>query len=702
MLTVLTCIATDHSYPLLAAALVVCILGSILTMRLYARVRRTRGTQKLNWLFMAGCIGGSTIWATHFVAMLSYRLPLDHAYDPGLTFWSLGIAVAFTLAGFAITAGRQTGITIELGGAVVGLGIAAMHLVGMAALMIAGAKTSDPWMTGTSILLSAGFGAVATNRIARPVTRFCKYGGALGLILAILSLHFTAMAGLVIVPDPSIAIPPMALPEAVLAGTVVAIMALMLALGASAYTIDHQSNRTAAERIRHLSLHDALTGLPNRAALTDHVLEAMRQPRDDTARMALVAIGINRFKDVNDAHGQAAGDQVLRAIAERVSNVLLPGEFLARIGGDEFVAVLHQFYIRADAKVFAERVLSAVHAPMEHEGRPFRVTASAGISLFPGHAQSVSELMAQADFALHRAKRSGAGSVRFYKASMDAATRERSLLSIDLHNAIERGELELFYQPQNDAASREIIGYEVLLRWRHPTRGMVSPTEFIPLAERTGFIQTLGDWVLETACREAASWAQPLRIAVNVAPAQLADPALPHRVRDILFQTGLASERLELEITESGIIGDQQHALHIIRQLKAMGVKIAMDDYGTGYSSLSTLQNFPFDKIKIDRSFVDGIGRSRPAEAIVRSTIILARSLDIPVLAEGVETEEHMAFLKGEGCLQVQGYLFGRPQPLSDIKTAVMSEPVSANDIAVGALPEPEPEPLVEISANAA
>lgn len=673
MPTILSCMMIDHNFPLLIAALVVCVLGSVLTMRLYARVRRTQGVQKLNWLFLSGSIGGSTIWSTHFIAMLSYRMPIDHAYDPLMTMWSLAIAVGFTLFGFAVTAGRRTGATIEVGGGIVGLGIVSMHYVGMAALLVAGFKTWDTVLTVVAVVFSVGLSAIATNRIARPVTRFCKYGGATGLVLAILSLHFIAMSGMTVVPDPTMSIPAMAVAESVLAAMVLLIMTVMMALGASAYVIDLNSNQMAAERYRHLSLHDPLTGLPNREALHEHVGEAMRQPRDDTARLALVAIGINRFKDVNDAHGQAVGDRVLRAIAERVSGILQHGEFLARVGGDEFVAVRDQFFMKADAKEFAERILSAVNLPMDLEGRAFRVTASAGIVLFPGSAQNAIDLVAQADLAMYRAKANGASAVRFYKPSMDVATRDRSLLSIDLHHSIDRGELELYYQPQNDTLSRDIIGYEVLLRWRHPTRGMVSPAEFIPLAERTGFIQTLGDWVLETACREASSWAQPVRIAVNVAPAQLADMLLPHRVRDILLQTGLSADRLELEITESGIIGDQQHALHIIRQLKAMGVKIAMDDYGTGYSSLSTLQNFPFDKIKIDRSFVDGIGRSRPAEAIVRSTIILARSLDIPVLAEGVETEEHMTFLRGEGCLQVQGYLFGKPQPLSDIKTAVMT-----------------------------
>jgi EAL domain-containing protein (putative c-di-GMP-specific phosphodiesterase class I) len=257
---------------------------------------------------------------------------------------------------------------------------------------------------------------------------------------------------------------------------------------------------------------------------------------------------------------------------------------------------------------------------------------------------------------------------------MDEAARERSALAVEMRQAIRKGQFELYYQQQNDTVSREVVGFEVLLRWRHPTRGMISPVEFVPIAEKTGFIVELGEWVLRSACAEAASWKRPLHIAVNVAPPQLADPKLVERVHAVLIETGLPASRLEIEITESSIIGDQQLALHAIRRLKGLGVKIAMDDYGTGYSSLSTLQTFPFDKIKIDRAFVSGVATSRQSAAIVRSTLILAASLDIPVLAEGVELEEHMDFLRREGCAQVQGFLFGKPLPRSGIEAIVNGE----------------------------
>lgn len=676
MLKIISCIAIDHDYGLLAIATLVCILGSVLTMRLYARVRRTVGVQRLNWLFMSGLIGGSTIWTTHFIAMLSYKSSLHHAYEPILTLSSLGVAIGVTMLGFTVTAMRKTGLTIELGGAVIGAGIAIMHYMGMLAYQVSGRLEWDFTYYLASIILGISFGALATSRIARPVTRFCKYGGALAMILAIVSMHFTGMAAVTIIPDPMIEPSAALIPDKLLIVMVLSMMCVMLCLGASTYVIDLHSSHLAAERFRHLSLHDPLTGLPNRVAFGEHLDDIIRRQKDDTARVAVLSFDLDRFKDVNDVHGHAAGDAVLRTISERMTEVLGDGEYVARIGGDEFVALTSNFFMKSEAKTFAARLIAEIGKPVEWQGKTLLVGSSVGISLFPVDARTPEELLAQADLAMYRAKAAGSNSIRVYEPSMDDAARSRSVLAMDMRQGIERNEFELYYQYQNNSMTRDIIGFEVLLRWKHPVRGMVPPTEFIPIAEKNGFIHELGDWVLLTACRQAASWENPIKIAVNVAPAQLADTNFPNRVSEILKETGLDAARLELEITESGIIADQQHALHIIRKLKQLGVKIAMDDYGTGYSSLSTLQNFPFDKIKIDRAFIDGVTSNRHSAAIVRSTIILAQSLDIPVLAEGVESEEHMDFLRSEGCLQVQGYLFGRPMPLSEIDHVVNNTPL--------------------------
>ncbi|WP_349435120.1 EAL domain-containing protein [Pararhizobium sp. A13] len=676
MLKILSCVVVDHDYGLLALAALVCVLGSVLTMRLYARVRRTAGVQKLNWLFMSGVIGGSTIWTTHFIAMLSYRSLLRHAYEPILTLSSLGAAIGITTLGLFVTAMRKTGPTIELGGAILGAGIAIMHYMGMAAYQISGRMEWDFGFYLASIILGMGFGAIAASRIARPVTRFCKYGGALALILAIVSTHFTGMTALTVLPDPMVQPSAAFIPDNLLLAMVLAMICLMLGLGASTYIIDLHSSNLAAERFRHLSLHDPLSGLPNRVAFGEHLDDVIRRQKDDTAGVAVLSFDLDRFKDVNDVHGHAAGDAVLRTIAERMSKVLGEGEFIARIGGDEFIALTSNVFVKQEVKAFASRLIAEIVKPVEWQGRTLLVGTSVGISRFPVDARNQEELLAQADLAMYRAKAAGSNSIRVYEPSMDDAARNRSVLAMDMRLGIERNEFELYYQYQNNSLTRDVIGFEVLLRWHHPARGMVPPAEFIPVAEKNGFIHQLGDWVLLTACRQASSWANPIKIAVNVAPAQLADANFPARVGEILVETGLDASRLELEITESGIIADQQHALNIISRLKGLGVKIAMDDYGTGYSSLSTLQNFPFDKIKIDRAFINGVTSNRHSAAIVRSTIILAQSLDIPVLAEGVESEEHMEFLRSEGCLQVQGYLFGKPMPIGQIEHVVNSAPV--------------------------
>jgi EAL domain-containing protein (putative c-di-GMP-specific phosphodiesterase class I) len=289
---------------------------------------------------------------------------------------------------------------------------------------------------------------------------------------------------------------------------------------------------------------------------------------------------------------------------------------------------------------------------------------------------------------MHRAKAAGGNTALCYDADKDEQTRDRSALAMDLHNALRNGEFELFYQLQNDVTTREVTGTEVLLRWNHPIRGMVPPIEFIPIAEGTGQIREIGAWIIRTACREAASWPKPVKIAVNVAPVQLSDSNFPDVVAHALKESGLEPSRLELEITETGIVADTAHALQIIHQLKRLGVGIAMDDFGTGYSSLATLQAFPFDKIKIDREFIKDLGGNKQSEAIVKATIILGESLDIPVLAEGVETEDHLDFLAAQGCNQVQGFLFGRPMPVREIRRVLLASTAMQTD---EVLPEARP-----------
>jgi diguanylate cyclase (GGDEF)-like protein len=671
MLAVLSCIAVDHNPISLVAAVLVCVLGSLLTMRLFSRVRNTRGSARASWIALTGIIGGSAIWTTHFVAMMGYEAEVLAGYEPTVTLLSLVLAIMVTGIGLAIAAATQRSALIEAGGAVVGAGIASMHYVGMSGYQVQGHLEWNMNYVLASLVAAGLFGGLATSRVARPVTRFCRYGGGVALVLAIATTHFIGMTAVTVVPDSGASLPANMLPESVLTVVLMLVTMMILAIGAMTYVIDHQSNKSAVERYRQLSLHDALTGLPNRMAFLERLGHLMDTPAARNDRIYIFSFDLDRFKEINDVHGHAAGDHVLRVVAERMSGNLKTGEFVARIGGDEFIAVSPRLYTSGAAENFAGSIIAELGVPILWNGQTLSVGTSIGVTTFPEGAEDIDDLMAQADIAMYRAKSSGSNNICFYDQSMDRAARERSALAMDMRAGLLRNEFQLYFQKQNDTQTGEVVGFEVLLRWFHPTRGKVPPSEFIPIAERTGFISELGDWVLRQACLEAVRWSNPLKIAVNVAPKQLANSALPSRVREVLDETGLDAARLELEITESGIIDDQQHALQIIRQLKAIGVKIAMDDYGTGYSSLSTLQLFPFDKIKIDRGFIDSVAENRQSAAIVRSTLILAQSLDIPVLAEGVENAEHLRFLQEEGCQQVQGYFYGRPQPLSALQDIV-------------------------------
>ncbi|MGE7368086.1 putative bifunctional diguanylate cyclase/phosphodiesterase [Neorhizobium sp. NPDC001467] len=671
MLHIFNCLAVDHDWRFVAVAVMICVVGAFLTVRLFSRARRAIGIERAIWIFLAGFIGGTTTWATHFLAMLGYHAGGTAAFGGELTLLSLFIAVATAVCGIAVASYAGRSIVAEAGGIILGFGIAAMHYTGMAAYEIGATIVWNQAYVWASVVTSGVFGALMVNRVVRPVSRFCRHGGPMAMVLGIASTHFTGMVAMTVTMDPTIARAAETISPALLGFSILSVMVVLLVLVACAYLLDARTTEAAVARYRHLSRHDPLTGLPNRSAFNEEIEGLSRRSHDRSARIAVLSFDLNRFKEINDVHGHAAGDAVLREISVRLAASLRDGEFLARVGGDEFIALTRNYYMRTDASAMANRMIGEIARPIEWNGNTFLVGSSVGIAVHPDDAADIDDLLAQADVAMYRAKQSGENAVCFYDPSMDQAARERNILAMDMRAGLRRGEFQLYYQQQNDTVSGQVIGFEVLLRWCHQTRGMISPVEFIPIAERNGFINELGEWVLRQACLEAARWKNPLSIAVNIAAPQLADMSFPAKVREILQTSGLPAERLELEITETGIVADQQRALVIIRQLKDIGVKIAMDDYGTGYSSLSTLLTFPFDKIKIDRTFVDGVATSAQSAAIVRSTLILASSLDIPVLAEGVETDEHIAFLRQEGCRQVQGYLFGKPGPRAGIEAIV-------------------------------
>jgi diguanylate cyclase (GGDEF)-like protein len=372
---------------------------------------------------------------------------------------------------------------------------------------------------------------------------------------------------------------------------------------------------------------------------------------------------LDGFKEVNDVYGHAVGDAMLRQTADRLS-AAADGIFVARPGGDEFTIIADNNDQSSIAKL-ADRLLAAFADDFELDGHRVRQALSIGVAVYPVDGTDGETLMKNADAALYRAKAEAPGSIQFFEAKMATRLRERTALQTDLRLAIERNELLLHYQPQLKITG-EIIGFEALARWHSPKRGMLPPGEFIPLAEESSLILLIGEWVLREACREAASWAKPLRISVNVSPIQFSRGDLPRLVHSVLLESGLAPGRLELEITEGVLIDDFSRAVSILRRLKSLGVQIVLDDFGTGYSSLSYLHAFPFDKIKIDRTFISDLESNRHSIAIVRAVINLGRNLKMSILAEGVESKSQHAFLLQEGCDEVQGYLTGRPLPIAE------------------------------------
>jgi diguanylate cyclase (GGDEF)-like protein/PAS domain S-box-containing protein len=431
---------------------------------------------------------------------------------------------------------------------------------------------------------------------------------------------------------------------------------------------DLRARKQAEQHIRFLAHHDSLTGIPNRSTFNKKLDQEVESALETGRRLAVLCLDLDRFKEVNDLFGHAAGDAALQAVAKRIAGVLDEGQMFARLSGDEFAIMVPGLSNPTVAGRIAENILEVLQTTRGDSEADAPVSTSIGIAICPDDATDRHALLSHADTALYRAKNEGRATYRFFEASMGAAVRDRRLLEHDLRNAIPRGELRLVYQPQKDIRDGRIIGFEALLRWKHATRGEIPPAEFIPVAEESGIILQIGEWVLRAACSEAATWPQPLTVAVNVSAVQIHNANFAHVVHEVLFESGLAPGRLELEVTETALVRDLNRALATLRRIKILGVRIAMDDFGTGYSSLSNLRAFPFDKIKIDRSFIKSVNVNEQAAAIVRSVLGLGRALRLPVLAEGVETPAELEFLESELCNEAQGYLLGRPGDIASFR----------------------------------
>ncbi|HEX9589274.1 MAG TPA: EAL domain-containing protein, partial [Bradyrhizobium sp.] len=436
---------------------------------------------------------------------------------------------------------------------------------------------------------------------------------------------------------------------------------------------DVTDRRQTESRMAHMAYHDGLTDLPNRAAFLQALAQMIEACEGTNEEFAVLSVDLDGLKEINDVFGHAIGDKLLIEVSRRIQTSARGG-VVARLSGDEFGLIIDGKQPVA-GKALAEQLAEVLAQEFPIDGKSVRIGVTTGISIFPHNGADAASLLANAGAALFRAKAKSRGSISVYEPEMDQQIRDRRVLHQDLSLAIKNGELSLHYQPQaasgQTVASSEVIGFEALARWLHPVRGFVPPGDFIPLAEESGLIVEMGEWILREACREAASWSKPLQIAVNLSPAQFMHGDLVSLVHSILLETGLTPGRLELEITEGVLIEDFDRGLALLRRLKALGVRISMDDFGSGYSSLSYLQAFPFDKIKIDRAFVINLGRNPQSAAIVRAVIGLGHGLEMSIVAEGVETQEQLGFLADEGCDAVQGYFLGKPAPIGQYAALV-------------------------------
>jgi diguanylate cyclase (GGDEF)-like protein len=676
LLDVIACIAIDHNPVLVVLAAAICVLGAWISFRLFQRARDTRGATRAGWLFLNGMAAGSSVWCTHFVAMLAYRTQAEVYFDPTLTILSLFLAIAGTTAGFGLAISGWFRLAPEAGGAAIGLAIAGMHYLGMAGYHVDGLISWNQNFVVASVIGSVLFGMLAINRSMRPVTVWCRYAAKTAFVIGIVVLHFTGMAALDVTP-----LRPVLTPATdqlwALALSVAGVGTMVIGMGVVTALIDHRTRALADADLLRIAEYDPLTDLGNRSLFNRELEDGCIWADANDARLCLVLVDLDDFQAINDLRGHTAGDAFLQALGARVLKGLEPGEAAMRTGGDEF-ALIKRLDGNTDLQPFLDRLDGLFRSPVRASGTVLSCSAGIGVALYPEHGLSVSDLLANAGMALARAKLDTLERTQFCDSIMDQAERRRRELSLSLRGAVERNEFTLFFQPQMDLETGVFSGAEALLRWIHPQHGAVSPAVFIPIAEENGQIIPIGDWVLQQACRQAASWSQPIKVAVNISAVQLRQRNLAERIADILKETGLDPARLEVEVTESSFMADLDLSLAVLRRIQGLGVSIALDDFGAGYSALASLRVYPFDRIKLDRGFTSDLATSEEARAIVHSVLMLGQSLGTPVLAEGVETDEQLVFLQAAGCRTIQGFLFSRPVPAGDLLKLMLAAPAPA------------------------
>lgn len=680
---------------LVALSIVIAIVSSYTAFSLAGRIIGTTGRRSFLWLAGGAFAMGIGIWSMHFIGMLAFSLPVPITYNVGIT--ALSLLIAISVSGFALyIVSRPSLGTLRLlaGGVLMGLGIASMHYTGMYAMNMSMKIRYDPLLFGTSIVIAIVASMVAlrivfalnrgsdTNRLRNQLLSSIVMG------FAITGMHYTGMAAARFPMDMSgVGAEPINSPW--LAGTIGLATFMILSITLILSLVDsHLASRTAAlvrslknanEKLHYMALHDGLTKLPNRTLLEDRVEQAIRHAVGESEGFALIFMDLDRFKRINDYMGHHAGDKLLVRVASILSGNLTPEDTVARIGGDEFVIVLHSQGDPRKVHDIAKRLRDTVSEGVVIDDQPVPVSASFGISIYPHDGTTFRTLLVNADSAMYHGKSKGPNNIEFFSAEMGANANLRIEMENELRSAIANEEFVLHYQPKVTIRTGYIESVEALLRWNHPVRGLLSPHEFIPLAEDTGLIVPLGTWVIRQACRECMEWQKGglprFRVAVNLSTVQFLQHDLADVIMGALAETGLDPDCLELEITESLLMHDPEEAMKTLEWIRSKGVHVAVDDFGTGYSSFAYLKRFPLDKLKIDRSFIVEIDSNPNDAAIVRTIITLGHSLNLRVIAEGVETTDQIAILRDLECDAYQGFYKTKPIP-SDQLVELMKDDV--------------------------
>jgi diguanylate cyclase (GGDEF)-like protein len=682
-----------YTYSLVLISFLVAILASYTTLDLAGRIASASGRARGLWMGGGALSMGVGIWSMHFIGMLAFNLPIQLAYDIPLTVLSLIIAIFSS--GFALWLVSHDRVPLPhllFGAVVMGLGTSAMHYTGMAAMRMQPGIDYDPGLFGLSLLIAVSASAVALAIAVRlrrqtPYVRLARAGAAVIMGFAILGMHFTGMSAANF-PEGSFCgatlngLHTNGLDKLVLV-TSLAVLGITLLTSVLDARLEARtaqlslSLKEANRELTQLALHDNLTGLPNRILLADRIDQAMRKVDAQGGMFALMFLDLDGFKPVNDAFGHHVGDQLLRAVAVRMRANFHRHDTLARIGGDEFV-LLVELDDGEEAVSVASRQVSLVSQPFSVQEHDLQVTVSIGISLYPGNGRTQQELLMNADAAMYHAKNAGKNGYSFFDASMNTNARNQLQLLQDLRLALREGQFCLHYQPKFSAGTQEPIGAEALVRWNHPQLGLLMPDKFIGLAEKTGLIIPIGEWVLHEACRQMKRWYDSgfthWRIAVNLSALQFSHVGLVDTVADALATHGLPANCLTLEITETTAMSDADASMTVLQKLSDMHVDLSIDDFGTGYSSLMYLKRLPANELKIDRGFVRDLEHDSDDAAIVSAIVALGQALNLRIVAEGVETASQQNFLTRLGCDSLQGYLLGYPLPaerfMADIEAA--------------------------------